>query len=171
MHTNVARYINLCINFYIALMITNGPRDITVCSGNTVDISCGFSGATPQTTFPNWRIIRRSNDGSVTSNTTISGNEIITNNDDGLVWVPDTATGGINAPNGVLRVGPVDETYNQSSYQCSITSNDSSVVSSMGTFTVIGEYVYNGERRVPRLYEDLGYHWLVIGTSQGLNVN
>ena len=91
-------------------MITNGPRDITVYSGSIVNISCGFSGLTPETALPDWRIIRRNDDGSVTSNITISGVEIITN-DNGLLWVPDTTTGGDNAPNSVLRVGPVNMTH------------------------------------------------------------
>jgi len=125
----------------IALMIINGPRDITVCSGRTVDIFCGFSGATPQTVLPDWRIIRRSDDGSVTSNMTIKGDDIITNDYDDLVWIPGTTTGGNNFPDGVLRVGPVNETYNQSSYQCSITSNHSSVVSNTGIVTLAGEHV------------------------------
>ena len=41
----------------------------------------------------------------------------------------------------VLRVGPVNVTYNQSSYQYSIVSNGSSVVSSTGILTVAGECV------------------------------
>jgi len=116
-------------------VITNGPMDVAVCSGDSVMIPCGFTGAPPLTTSLNWRIIRRSDDGSVVSNETININDIINDVDDGLVWVPDTRSGGNSAPNSTLEVGPVDETYDQSSYQCLL--ND--VESSIGTLTVLGE--------------------------------
>ena len=109
--------------------------DVAVCSGDSVMIPCGFTGAPPLTTSLNWRIIRRSDDGSVVSNETININDIINDVDDGLVWVPDTRSGGNSAPNSTLEVGPVDETYDQSSYQCLL--ND--VESSIGTLTVLGE--------------------------------
>ena len=122
-------------------MITNGPLDTTVCSGGTVNISCGFIGLDPSTAFPDW-IIVRSDNGSVISTMTISGNDIVLNNVDGLQWVPDLTTGGNNAPNSYLMVGPVDETYNQSSYQCRITTIDGTFVSTIGTLTLAGECMY-----------------------------
>ena len=126
----------LVVNFsYIYIVIINGPLDVTVCSGNSVMIPCGFTGAPPLTTSLNWRIIRRSDDGSVISNETLSINDIINDIDDGLVWDPDTTTGGNNAPNSVLLVGPVDESHNQSSYQCFVNDDESSI----GTLTVFGE--------------------------------
>ena len=57
------------------------------------------------------------------------------------MWVPDTTTGGNNAPNSYLRVGPVDETYNQSSYQCIfVISGGDDIMSNTGTLTVAGEH-------------------------------
>ena len=46
------------------------------------------------------------------------------------------------SPNSRLLVGPVDETYNQSSYQCIFTTISDDVESSIGTLTVVGTYVY-----------------------------
>ena len=134
-------------------MITNGPMDVTACSGGSVSISCGFTGISPLTSLLNWRIIRRSDDGSVTSDETISVDDIISDTDDGLVWRPDTDTGGNNASNSVLVVGPVDESHNQSSYQCFL--ND--VESSIGTLTVLGEYIVHAKiiyRVMPHVLED-----------------
>ena len=37
-----------------------------------------------------------------------------------------------------LSVGPVDETYNNTSYQCIFTINDTIIESTVGTITVIG---------------------------------
>ena len=84
---------------------------------------------------PDWRIIRRDSSGVVVRNETISGMEIITNTDDGLQWIPDLA----NPNNSVLRVGPVDSTDNQSSYQCIFTILSGILVSEVGTLTVLGE--------------------------------
>ena len=111
--------------------------DITVCSGNTVDISCGFSGAPANIVFPNWRIIMRNNYGDIISDETVDGADI----DDGvpangLQWIPDVNNGN----NSVLRVGPVNETYDQSSYQCIFpVSNGGDINSTIGTLTVAGE--------------------------------
>ena len=64
-------------------MITDGPMNTTVCNGGIASISCGF--VNESTSFvPNWRIIRRSDDGSVISNMTASANDIISNTND--VW-------------------------------------------------------------------------------------
>ncbi|XP_065915845.1 adhesion G protein-coupled receptor L4-like isoform X2 [Dysidea avara] len=111
--------------------------NITVCSGNTVNISCGFSGAVPQTTVPNWRVIRSDN-GSVISDEIIRGSDIESDDDDGLVWIPDLTSGPNNAQSSILVVGPVDETYNQSSYQCIFATTGGNISSSMGTITVAG---------------------------------
>ena len=112
--------------------------NITVCSGNTVNISCGFSGAVPQTTVPNWRVIRSDN-GSVISDEIIRGSDIESDDDDGLVWIPDLTSGPNNAQSSILVVGPVDETYNQSSYQCIFATTGGNISSSMGTITVAGK--------------------------------
>ena len=116
--------------------------DATVCTGSVANISCGFINGDPNIVVPNWRIIRRSDDGIVISNTTVSGLDIIYNNIDGLEWVADTTSGVNMSPNSRLVVGPVDETYNQSSYQCIFSLISGAVDSSIGTLTVAGTYVY-----------------------------
>ena len=65
----------------------------------------------PNFVVPNWRIIKRRN----VSNEIISGIDIINNTNDRLEWIADP----LNGNNSVLRVGPVDGTDDQSSYQCS----------------------------------------------------
>ena len=55
--------------FPIAFMITNGPMNVTVCSETKANISCGYTGVSVHMkTRPNWRIIKRNNNGSVISN-------------------------------------------------------------------------------------------------------
>ena len=79
-------------NIIVALEITNGPMDTTVCTGSVgsvANISCGFINGDPNIAVPDWRIIRRSDDGSVISNMAISGSNIINNDNDGLEWVAD----------------------------------------------------------------------------------
>ena len=129
-------------NIIVALEITNGPMDTTVCTGSVANISCGFINGDPNSVVPDWGIVRRSDDGSVISNMTVNGLDIINNNIDGLEWVADTNSGVNMSPNSRLVVGPVDETYNQSSYQCSFTTISGAVESSIGTLTVAGTYVY-----------------------------
>ena len=110
--------------------------DISVCIGSVVDIPCGFVNDSANI-VPNWRIIR-SNNGSVISNMSISGSDILNNVNDGLEWIPDTTSGLLMSPNSRLVVGPVDETDNQSSYQCSFALPSGSVDSSVGTLAVTG---------------------------------
>ena len=123
----------------VALEITNGPMDTTVCTGIFANISCGFINGDPNTALPDWEIVRRSDDGSVISNMTITRRNINNNNNDRLKWVPDTTSGVNMSPNSRLLVGPVDETYNQSSYQCVIGTISGDVESSVGILTVAGE--------------------------------
>ena len=113
--------------------------DTTVRSGSVANISCGFVNDSANF-VPNWNIIRRSNDGSVISNMSVSGSSIVTNPNDGLEWIPDHDSGVNMSPNSRLLVGPVDETYNQSSYQCAFAVGLSNIESSIGTLTVSGEY-------------------------------
>ncbi|XP_065916306.1 uncharacterized protein [Dysidea avara] len=115
-----------------ALTITNGPQDTTVCINQVANCTCGFTGADPNFVVPNWRIIKR-RDGEVVSDETISGSEIIAYTNDGMEWIPDL----LNGNNSVLRVGPVNGTYNQSSYQCSFASLNRIIESSIGTLTVL----------------------------------
>ncbi|XP_065910292.1 uncharacterized protein [Dysidea avara] len=109
----------------------------TVCSGSTANMSCGFIGG--ESVIPDWRMIRRSSNGMIINDTVVGGADIVSNDDDGLVWVPDTTTGSFNYPNNHLVIGPVDETYNQSSYQCIIRRNDGDILSGTGTLTVAAQ--------------------------------
>jgi len=110
----------------------------TVCDGNTVNISCGVIND-PVDVVPNWRIIKRGSNGSVISNMFISGTGFIVNNFKvgDLLWIRDIN----NRENNRLLVGPVDETYNQSSYQCIFSIFDF-VYSTIGMLTVAGEIFY-----------------------------
>ena len=128
-------------------MITNGPMNVTVCSGTNAEISCGFTGVSEHvTTFPNWywRIIKRNNDGYVISNETVRVMDINANTTDSLAFfiVTSSRNGIINADRSHLSVGPVDDTYNNTSYQC-IFINSTTIIESdtAGTITVIGMYV------------------------------
>ena len=113
---------------------TNGPVDTTVCDGNTVNITCGITNL-PIGFIPTWRIIQRYSNGSVSSDMEIAGVNVIYDDDDGLVWIPDNN----NTENSRLLVGPVDETDNQSSYQCIFSGVARSTV---GTLTVAGKIFY-----------------------------
>ena len=128
-------------NTIVALEITNSPMNTTVCTGRIANFSCGFINADPNLAVPRWRIIRRNADGSVMSNITFEAVDIYTNANDGLEWVPDLSSGDNNAPNGRLVVGPVDDTYNQSSYQCIfvLSGGTTTIESSIGTLTVTGK--------------------------------
>ena len=115
--------------------------DTTVHNGSIANISCGFVNANPNSAIPDWRIVMRSDNGSVISNMTVIGSNIIRNNNDGLEWVADTTSGVNMSPKSRLVVGPVDETYNQSSYQCIFILLSGDVESGIGTLTVAGEYM------------------------------
>ena len=112
--------------------------DTTVCTGSIVNMSCGFVNASVDF-VPSWEIVRRSDDGSVISNMTVNGVDVIRNTNDGLEYVPDTNSGENMSPNSRLLVGPVDETYNQSSYQCIFAVGVNTIESSVGTLTISGE--------------------------------
>ena len=102
---------------------------------------CGFTGANPNLSVPHWRIIFRSDNGSIVSNDTVDGRNIVNRLINGLQWVPDLTSGDNNATNSKLLVGPVNMTHNQSSYQCIFTAIGGSVISSVGTITVIGKTI------------------------------
>ena len=128
---------------FVGLTITNGPQDTTVCTNQLANCTCGFVGVDPHIVVPDWRIIKRNSNGVVVSDEVISGLGIIRDAADGLEWIPDLA----NPNNSVLRVGPVDETDNQSSYQCIITTILSGIVTSeVGTLAVLGEDTANVAR-------------------------
>ena len=120
---------------YLHVVITNGPMDVAECGRRRVRIPCGFTGAAAQTRSLNWRIIRRSDDGSIVSDETVNVDDILYDFDDGLQWVSDSTSTGNNAPNGLLYVGPLNVSHNQSSYQCLLNDAESSI----GTLTVFGK--------------------------------
>ena len=112
------------------------------------ECTCGFDGADPLLTSPDWTIVTRSSSGSVISNVTIDGEDILINVHRGFKWIlgPRNST---SAPGSKLIFGPVNKTHNQSSYQCVFNmlvnqfvngSNQfHSVESSVGTLTVVGK--------------------------------
>ena len=124
-------------------MIVNGPINVTVCSGTNATISCGFTGVSdPWSTLPDWRIIKRNNNGYVISNETVRVMDINANRNDGLVYfiIENNSNGIISANGSYLSVGPVDDSYNNTSYQCIFTINDIIIESdTAGTVTVIGK--------------------------------
>ena len=110
------------------------------------ECTCGFDGANPATTFPDWIIVTRATDGSTISNVTFDGGRIVDNRHDGLRWVVGQAN-ATSSPNSRLVFGPVNMTHNQLSYQCLFRTSElinglvhrQIVKSSLGTLTVLGE--------------------------------
>ena len=122
------------------MTITNGPQDTTVCMNTMGECDCGFTGANPIHLFPEWRIIFRSDNGSIVNNFIVDGEDISLRPMNGLQWSPDLTSGNNNSPNSKLLVGPVNKIHNQSSYQCIFTSPFSDdIISSVGTMTVVGK--------------------------------
>ena len=113
-----------------------------MCINATAECDCGFIGADPDTVIPNWRIVLRSDNGSIISNNTINGADIVNGHINDLQWEPDNTSGVNNAPNSKLLVGPVNMTHNQSSYQCTIEIINCTIISSVGTITVVGKTNY-----------------------------
>ena len=109
-----------------------------MCINDIVNCTCGFVGGDPNYVIPDWIIVTRNSSGVVVSNVTVNGGDIIRNTIDGLEWIPDLA----NPNNSLLRIGPVNETANQSSYQCRFTTMLSGpLVSKVGTVAVLGEKI------------------------------
>ena len=102
--------------------------NVTVCSGTKANISCGYTGVDDHFNIrANWRIIKRNNTGSVISNETVSGIEIRNNKIEDLkVFI---RLSGNSANESYLSVGPVNATYNNTSYQCIFTINDNIIES------------------------------------------
>ena len=113
--------------------------NVTVCSGTKAKIPCGYTGIyDPLRTKPNWRIIKRNNNGGVISNKTVSDMDMRLNSADGLEFFLSIMNDN-NADGSYLSVGPVDDTYNNTSYQCIFAINDTIIESdTAGTITVIG---------------------------------
>ena len=104
------------------------------------EINCGFTGANPNLTIPDWRIIMRNSDnGSIVSNETLWGLNITRNHINDLKWIPDLSSGEDHAPNSKLIIGPVNSTHNQSSYQCFFETLQGTVTSSIATITALGK--------------------------------
>ena len=142
---NLANITILCtqtINLYVFvdIIIVSEPQDTTVCLNAVAEMDCGFSGANPGHVFPEWRIIYRNDTGSVISNFTVDSEDIIHRPMNGLQWSPDLTSGGNNAPNSKLLVGPVNRIHNWSSYQCVFDTGliDPSI-SEVGKITVVGK--------------------------------
>ena len=114
-------------------MITNGPKNVIVCIGAETEMSCEVNSSS--IIKPKWRIIKRNDIGDIISNETFSEYDIRNDHSDGLQWKES-----LNNDNHMfsLSVGPVNETYNNTSYQCIFTS----ITSAVGTITVIGMYVH-----------------------------
>ena len=112
--------------------------NVTVCNGSVAEVSCDFTGAPDAfNTRPDWRIIKRNNDGHVISNKTVNA---AINKSDGLVFCREM----LNNNSGIERllVGPVNGTYSNTSYQCIFTINNTITESStIGIITVIGMYL------------------------------
>ena len=128
-----------CFHYITALVFTNGPMDTTACIGSIAIISCGFDNVS-NLFNPDWRIIKRSDDGSVISDVTLNVADINNDDNNGLQYTNDVSSGMNTSPNSRLLVGPVDETDNQSSYQCIFTIGLDVFESSIGTLTVTGMY-------------------------------
>ena len=111
------------------MVITNHPQDITVCANQFANIPCGFTGADPNVE-PKWAITMRNKIGI------ISTIRMLHNRLEGLKWIPDLT----NTNNSVLRVGPVDETDNYSTYKCIFQIGN--VQSSTGKLTVLSESLH-----------------------------
>ena len=128
---------------HIGFNITNPPQDVTVCINNVAEINCGFTGVDPQFIAPSWIILTRNSNSSIASNKTVFGSAITANHVSGLQWIADFNSGVNNAPNSKLLFGPVNETHNQSSFQCFFTNlrNQILATSSIGTLTVVGKMI------------------------------
>ena len=72
----------------LGFSIANGPQDTTVYMNAMAEFDCGFTGTDPNFAIPNWRIVFRSDDGSVISNDTINGLDIDNRLINGLQWLP-----------------------------------------------------------------------------------
>lgn len=135
LHVNIISFHELSTD----LTITNEPQDTIVCLNDIAEINCGFIGDSHEHIFPDWRIINRSDNGSIISNMTYNGEQIFHGSINGLQWIPDRGRGEINATNSKLLVGPVNKTYNCSSYQCIIRTTNDTIKGSEGIITVVGK--------------------------------
>ena len=130
-----AIYKYLYVNYTVA-EITNSPVNTKVCSGDIVNIPCGFTSSDPAGVIIQWRRRIIHENGNVVEKN-ITAFNIIDKVDD-LQWFFFLN----NSKNSYLSVGPVNETHDQSTYQCIISKqNGNIIVSNTGTLTVAGERV------------------------------
>jgi len=131
---SVCTYFMSCLysSLRAAVIITNGPRNTTVCVNQFANISCGFTGADPSL-VPLWHIIKRNRNGDKIDDEYFSGIRQRNNtvNVNGMEWIVDP----LNGNNNMLRVGPVTRADDQLYYQCSFGN----IYSSVGTLTVLSE--------------------------------
>ena len=146
---SLRKYVLLLNNHLsLAVTITNGPMNVTVCSGTKARIPCGFTGVSDPFSSRRWwfwRIIKRNDDGHVVSNKTVNVLEINNNRTDNLGFVIHISGNDNSAKRSYLSVGPVDDTYNNTSYQCIFAIKDYDVYlesDTIGTITVFGMYVF-----------------------------
>ena len=118
--------------------------NVDVCSGTKAKIPCGYTGVFYLfKTWPNWRIIKRNNNGSVISNVTVSGMDIRNNKIKYLEFIIITSSNDNSVDGSYLSVGPVDDIHNNTSYQCIFTIKDNIIESdTAGTIIVIGMYIH-----------------------------
>ena len=126
-----------CTYCYGIFMLGNSiiaPMNTTACIGGYAFFPCQFNGTDPDSAISNWRIIMRDVNGSAIYRL-LSGSQILNNSFSDLHWENST----------LLRVGPVNQSFNLSSYQCVIPSENgafsSGVESGVGILTVAGKYV------------------------------
>ena len=116
-------------------VITNHPSNKTVCNGSAVEIACGINSRSPIDTHVYWIISIRNESGNY-SERNISAPD--TNMYSEYQWKFDVN----NTESAYLEVNPVNETYNQSLFQCYILRGDGDhIYSETGTLIVVGEYI------------------------------
>ena len=127
-----------CSILLVDIVITRNPADTEACLGNVASMPCGFTGADPHITIPEWiRIIRKA-DGR-TQTIIIPSGELIAGSYPGHRWEPDLTSGPLNATGSKLLIGPVDETYDQSVYVCSFATIGGTIKSNPGILRTIGK--------------------------------
>ena len=102
---------------------------------------CGYTGVDPYNTIPNWIRTIRNNDGS-TRVITITATELISHTIPGHIWEPDLNSGPRNSTGSRLLIGPVDESYDQSIYQCSFSTLIGTINSNPGMISVHGQFIH-----------------------------
>jgi len=116
-------------------MITNHPSNKTVCNGSAVEIACGINSRSPNDANVHWIISIRSESGNYRVSDMSAP---VINMDPKYQWIFNVS----NTENVYLRVNPVNETYNQSLFQCYILRGDGDhIYSETGTLIVVGEYI------------------------------